>query len=94
MDNIPKQEKYENERKCVKRLAEQYQMPEILDYWEEYVLDTTPEAKFVKKIDKLDAIMQSRIYAKTGNMPELFETFKNYYAEIYNEFEDNEGDKL
>lgn len=94
MDNIPKQEKYENERKCVKRLAEQYQMPEILYYWEEYEENKTPEAKFVKKIDKLDAILQSKIYAKTGDMPELFETFKNNYAEIYNEFEGNEGEKL
>ena len=94
MDNISKQEKYQNELKCIKRLAEQYQMPELLDYWKEFEENKTPEARFVKKIDKLDAIMQSRIYAKTGNMPELFETFKNYNIEVYNEFKDEEEKDL
>jgi len=80
---------FENESKCVKRLAEQYDMPEIFDLWKEYEENQSPEARFVKKLDKLDAILQSKVYAEMGNMPEMFEEFKNRKIEIFNEF--NQG---
>lgn len=87
-ENIPKQEKYENELKCIKRLATQYNLPEMLEIFQEFEENKTPEAQFVKKIDKLDAIMQSKIYANITNTPEIFEEFKNNQLEIYNEFKD------
>ena len=87
MEKIEKQEKYNNELKCIQRLAEQHQIPEILELWKEFEQGKSPEAAFVKKIDKLDAILQSKVYADAGNMPELFEEFKNFNAAIFEEFE-------
>ncbi len=52
-------------------------MPEILILWQEYEEGKTPEAQFVKEIDKLDAIMQSKIYADSENRQDVFEVFKN-----------------
>ena len=68
-------------------MAEQHQIPEILELWIEFEQGKSPEAVFVKKIDKLDAILQSKVYADAGNMPELFEEFKNFNAAIFEEFE-------
>lgn len=87
MKKIEKREKYDNELKCIQRLAEQHQIPEILELWKEFEQGKSPEAVFVKKIDKLDAILQSKVYAGAGNMPELFEEFKNFNAAIFEEFE-------
>lgn len=86
MENIPVKEKYDNETKCVKRLANQYHIREILDYWYEFKEQKTLEAQFVYKMDKLDALMQSKVYAEQSNAPELFEDFKGNNLKIYNEF--------
>ena len=55
LNYITKKEKYEKEYACVKRIAEQYEMPEILELWKEFEENITPEAQFVKKLDKFFA---------------------------------------
>lgn len=77
MDKITKKEKYLGELKCIQRLSKQYNMPEILTLWQEFEEGKTPEAQFVKEMDKLDAIMQSKIYADSENRQDVFEVFKN-----------------
>ncbi len=72
-DNVPKEEKH-RELVCIERLASEYNMPEIKELWLEFEENTTPEAKFVKEIDKYDAVMQSKVYSKTLG------------DDIYNEF--------
>lgn len=42
---------------------------EIAALWQEYEEGTTPEARFVKNVDTLEAFLQSRIYAR--ERPEL-----------------------
>lgn len=86
-DKISAQEKYNGERACIERLAVQYKMPRILQLWQEFEDKTSPEGQFVKKIDKLDAVLQSKVYAEENNRPEVFEEFKNAYIEIWEEFE-------
>lgn len=76
-DNVPKEEKHKKELACVERLASEYNMPEIKELWLEYEENSTPEAKFVKEIDKYDAVMQSKVYSKTLG------------DDIYNEFHGN-----
>ncbi len=93
-EKISHEEKYKNELKCVTRLARQYKMPEILKIWKEFEENKTPEARFVKKIDKLDAIMQSKVYAEKGNMPGLFNEFRGNKQEIFDEFEDDICEKF
>lgn len=86
VDNVPKEEKYKKEYEGVKRIAQQYEMPEILELWLEFEECKTPEAQFVKKLDKFDCVLQSKIYSEKYNKPELFEEFKSsskdYYADM------------
>lgn len=91
MDKITKEEKYLGELKCIQRLSRQYNMPEILTLWQEFEEGKTPEAQFVKEMDKLDAIMQSKIYADSENRQDVFEVFKNYSLDIFNKYIDNEN---
>jgi len=74
-DNVPKQEKHHLEHKCIERISKENDMPEILELWLEFESEGTEEAKFVKKIDKFDAVMQSKIYSKQQNNNSLFEEF-------------------
>lgn len=74
-DNISPEEKYEKEYECIKRLSKDYDMPEIESYWLEYKELKTPEAKFVKHLDKFDAIMQSKIYSDKQDRPDIYEDF-------------------
>jgi len=83
VDKIDKKEKYEREFIGVKRISEQYEMPEILDLWLEFEECKTPEAQFVKKLDKFDCVLQSKVYSEIYNRPELFEEFKTNGKEYY-----------
>jgi len=58
-------------------------MPEILDLWLEFEECKTPEAQFVKKLDKFDCVLQSKVYSEIYNRPELFEEFKTNGKEYY-----------
>ncbi len=84
-DNITVEEKFDREYKCIKRLSKQYKMPEIETLWLEYSENKTPEAMFCNKVDKLDAVLQSKEYAKINKTPELFEEFYINYKTICDE---------
>ena len=85
VDNITKKEKYEKEYACVKRISEQYEMPEILELWKEFEENKTPEAQFVKKLDKFDCVLQSKVYSEIYDKPELFEEFKTNGRAYYDD---------
>ena len=81
-DDISQQEKYELELAGVKRLAKEYKMPNLLKLWLEFKNDKSAEAEFVRKLDRLDAILQAEIY------DELLSEFKNRSIKIAEEFKD------
>lgn len=85
-DNISKEEKFENELKCIKRISKECDMPEILDYWIEFEKGESTEAIFAKKIDRLDAVMQSRIYSDLKHDDSLFEEFSSNSHGVYEEY--------
>lgn len=85
-EHIPSAVKHENEQKCVERLAKECGMPEILSIWQEYEEGKTMEAQFVKKIDKLDAVMQSKVYSNISGNQDLFDEFKTNSLKIADEF--------
>lgn len=87
-DNVSLKEKHLGEKNCVERLAKTYDLPEILSLWQEFEFDKSPEAKFVKQIDKFDAIMQSKIYAEQLGKEELFKEFLEYDRDNIRGFED------
>ena len=86
VDKIDKDEKYRRELEGVTRISTQYDMPEILELWKEFEENKTLEAQFVKKLDKFDCVLQSKVYSEAYNRPELFEEFKsngkNYYEDM------------
>lgn len=63
-DNVSAKEKHLGEKSCVERLAKTYDLPELLELWNEYEEGKTLEAQFVKKMDYLDAVMQSEVYGE------------------------------
>ena len=76
-DNISKQNKFELELNAIKQVSNIAQMEDIEELWIEFEQQITPEAKFVKAMDKLDAVMQAKLYAEINNKPELFHEFYN-----------------
>lgn len=56
-DGISKEEKQNLERKAINDLE-----IEFVELWEEYEMQSSEEAKFVKRLDKLDMAIQSSIY--------------------------------
>jgi putative hydrolases of HD superfamily len=45
--------------------------------WQEYILNKTPVARFVHRIDKIDMVLQARLYAKQGYSRKLLSRFSN-----------------
>lgn len=83
-DNISVEEKHNRELVAVERISKQYNMPEMLEIWLEFEEQKTKEAKFAKMIDKLDAIIQSRIYQNIN--PKLDGITKEFYMRAIKEF--------
>ena len=76
-DGVSLEDKYNREIVGVERVSKNHNMPEFKKLWIEFEENKTPEAKFVKAMDKLDALMQCKLYSKMNNRPEV-------YAEFYN----------
>ena len=85
VDKVDRKEKYLKELECVKRISKEYEMPEFLELWLEFEANITPEAQFVKKLDKFDCVLQSKVYSEAYDRPELFEEFKANGLEYYSD---------
>ena len=86
-DGVDSKVKYNKEMIGVERIASSYNMPEFKKLWLEFEENKTAEAKFVKMIDKLDAVMQSKIYSEMNNRPEVYEEFYNNAKEVIKGYE-------
>ena len=75
LDDINSDEKFRLEYAGIQRLADDYGMDWMEELWLEFEEKKTPEAVFAKMIDKLECIMQSKIYSKTSNNPALYDEF-------------------
>lgn len=87
-DNVPAEVKHQKELACVKRISQACNMPEILELWLEFEENKTPEAQFVRKMDKLDAVMQSKIYANVNGNDGIYNEFKDSSAPLISGYED------
>ena len=76
-DGVSLTEKFNKELVGVERVSRDYDMPQIKELWLEFEENKTPEARFVKAVDKLDALMQCKIYSKMNNRPEVYKEFYN-----------------
>jgi len=76
-DGITLAEKHQLERHAVERVVGK--LPhgsEYLDLWEEYESQQTPEARFVKQIDRLEMAFQASVYESQhwDDMSEFFQS--------------------
>ena len=68
-DNVPKAEKQKLEHAAMKKILDK--LPEgqaLMDDWLAYEAQDTPEAQFVKQIDRLEFAMQASIYKHQGKV--------------------------
>jgi len=87
IDTEHRKDKHEKELACVKRISEECEMPEILELWQEFEEDKTPEAHFVKLIDRYDGILQAKKYDETCNRNDLYCEFSTSSKAFLEEIE-------
>ncbi len=64
-DNV--EDKHEREKQAMEEILSSFDFaPEFLSLWEEFEKEETPEAKFVKSIDRLEFVLQRYGYFKNG----------------------------
>jgi len=79
-DKISKEEKHKLEETAVKEIFEGFPNPEkYISIWKEYENNRTPEAKFVKQMDRLEMALQASVYEhqEHGNLSEFYESVKD-----------------
>lgn len=66
-DNIPAPEKQLLERDAFQELSAQFSQggADLMAIWEEFEAGRTPEAQLIKRLDKLDMLIQATIYEQT-----------------------------
>jgi putative hydrolase of HD superfamily len=65
-DGVSADEKRRREEKAMRRLASLAGDAGLAELWAEYDAAATPEARFVKELDKLETAMQAAEYARAG----------------------------
>lgn len=79
-DNIPKEEKHKKELGAlqdIQKLVPDEFAEELMTLWLEYEGQSTPEAKFVKDLDKFDMVMQAHEYEEAQKAPGSLQEFFN-----------------
>jgi putative hydrolase of HD superfamily len=74
-DGISPAEKQRREREGLRQVVDQLaSSAEILALWEEFEAGETPEARFVRQLDRLEMALQASVYQSEGadNMEEFF----------------------
>lgn len=68
--------KHNDERRAIKKIFEDLKdKEEYLVLWEEWATQKTPEAQFVKRIEKIEMVIQALEYEKQGYNSTLFDEF-------------------
>lgn len=87
-DNISSEDKARMEIKAVKELAERLEYPELIEIFEEFEAQKSREARFMKDIDRLEAVLQAKYYDKNSLTQEsLFSEFYDYASRHTNQEE-------
>lgn len=67
--NLPNlEQKIQSERTAVKSILETAGASEFIELFDEFVENQTPEAKFVRQLDKLETAIQACEYEKSDNL--------------------------
>lgn len=79
-DPIPgeksQEDKYSSELAAIKEISQKLNMPQLVDWFEEFEAQKTPEACFVKSLDRLDTCLTAAYYDKTRTSePKVWDEF-------------------
>ncbi|MFV0626213.1 MAG: HD domain-containing protein [Alphaproteobacteria bacterium] len=91
-ENISEKEKYEAELVAVKEISYKLQKPELIGLFIEFEKQKTEEAKFVKQLDKLEAVVQAAYYDKHRQVTHYQSNSK--FSSLFEEFETYARDKI
>ena len=78
-DNVPREVRKKMEGEAVQKVFSKLANPQkYIDVWLEYEHEKSPEAVFVKQVDKLELALQASVYEKLGykNLDEFFTYYK------------------
>jgi len=92
-DKIPADIKYAKEAAAIKQISEELEAPEIEQLFLEFEKQDTPEAKFIKKMDRLDLIATAKYYTD-NNRTTFFEEKDIGFDSLYHEFYSNHKEFL
>lgn len=62
-------EKHRLEKKAAKQIAQELEMPEFLELFDEFIAQKTPESRFVLALDKLSCALTAKYYDDNGYAP-------------------------
>lgn len=75
-DGVPLEDKQQLESQSVARvLGKLYNGAEYVRLWEEFVIGESPEAQFVREIDRLEMALQASVYESQG-----YEDLKDFFS--------------
>ncbi|XP_031556364.1 HD domain-containing protein 2-like [Actinia tenebrosa] len=77
-DGVSKDEKHRKEKEAMEQLSElagEQAGRELYELWEEYEYQKTPEANFVKDVDRFEMVLQAHEYESEENQPGRLQDF-------------------
>lgn len=90
-ENVPPKVKQEKEIAAIKEIAQNLSKPELAEVFIEYERQDTPEAQFVKRLDRLDAVAQAKYY-DDNNRTVFYKENNVGFNSLYDEFGTNHKD--
>ena len=83
-DNITPQEKSQKELQAIKKISKSLEKPEIFALFEEFEAKTSKESRWVKDLDRLDAVLLASYYDQKKRAPQtLLPEFHAYAQKSY-----------
>jgi len=75
-------EKYNSELTAMTEISKKLAMPCLVEWFKEFEAKQTPEARFVKSLDKLDTCLTAAYYDRTRQSePKVWKEFSSYARE-------------
>lgn len=85
---ISKDEKHKLECEAIKKISIDFDYPELVEKFNEYEAQECEEAKFVKKADRLDTVLQAKYYTDE-NRTDDYADGKYKWNSLFDEFHTN-----
>ncbi len=83
--NISLEDKHKKEVAAMTQISGELNCPNLLKDFEEYEAQETPEAKFVKELDRIDAILQAKYY-DDDKRTDFYQRNSVGYKSLHDEF--------